>query len=119
LESVRSNIAFIQKKVFGPSDLTLIAPGEWDLRKLRSLAKDSHPGVLGMAKLLDRPRLRAVYLNYLKATGAKSWMGEEWGGDGRSVPKKTDAEFLRAILGDETENTHPLLPFFLWGFDSI
>lgn len=119
LESVRSNIAHVQKKVFGEKDLTLIAPGDWDLKKLRSLAKETQAGVVGMAKLLDRQRLRALYLDYLKAIGQKSWMGDEWGGDGRSVSSKTDSEFLRAILGDQGESSHPLLPFFLWGFDSI
>ncbi len=119
LECVRSNVAFLQKKIFKQQDLTLIAPGEYDLAKLRSLSQESHRGVLGMAKLLDRQRLRALYLDYLKATGNKLWMTDEWGGDGRSMPLKTDAEFMRAVLGEEKPAEHPTLPFFLWGFDSI
>lgn len=119
LEQVRANIARVQRQVFPDRELTLIAPGQYDLKCLRPMALESSTGVLGMVKLLDRPRLRAVYLDYLKATGAKLWMGEEWGGDGRSLPTKTDAEFMRAVLGHAGETPHPVLPFFLWGLDSI
>lgn len=119
LENVRANIARVQKQILPERDLTLIAPGDYDLKTLRNLAVQTTPGVLGMVRLLDRARLRAVYLDYLKAIGAKNWMGEEWGGDGRSVPTKTDQEFTRAVLGDDSPSEHPNLPFFLWGMDSI
>ncbi len=119
MDHVRANVARVQKQFFSDRELTLIAPGRYDLKKLRPLAVETSHGVVGMVKLLDRPRLRALYNDYLKLSGEKAWMGEEWGGDGRSVPTKTDSEFLRAVLGDDGRSAHPVLPFFLWGLDSI
>ncbi len=119
IESLRANIAWVQKQVYPDRELTLIAPGHYDLKLLRAISIGSSDGILGMIKLLDRPRLRALYFDYLKAIGEKSWMGEEWGGDGRSVPTKTEGEFIRGVFGESTPSAHPVLPFFLWGFDSI
>jgi hypothetical protein len=119
LETVRNNIARVQRQFYPSQDLTLIAPAAYDLTVIRSLAQRHSVGVLGMMKLLDRGRLRAVYLDYLKSEGERIWLDESWGGDGRSVSTKTDSEFLKVVFGDESEPEHPLLPFFLWGFDSI
>ncbi len=119
METVRNNIARVQKQFYPSKDLTLIAPAGYDLSVIRPLAKSHSLGVVGMMKLLDRGRLRAVYLDYLKAEGKPLWLDESWGGDGRSVSTKTDSEFLKAVLGDEGVGEHPELPFYLWGFDSI
>jgi GNAT superfamily N-acetyltransferase len=119
LETVRANIARVQRQYFPQTDLTLIAPGSYDLSLLRRMTKEHHVGVVGMMKLLDRQRLRAVYLDYLKASNERNWMDETWGGDGRSPSHRTDAEFMKAVLGDATTTATPKLPFFLWGLDSI
>jgi GNAT superfamily N-acetyltransferase len=119
METVRSNIARVQKQFYPSHNLTLIAPAAYDLSLIRPLAQTHSVGVVGMMKLLDRGRLRAVYLDYLKAVGESNWLDDSWGGDGRSVSTKTDSEFVKAVFGDENEMDHPVLPFFLWGFDSI
>ncbi len=119
LETVRANVARVQKQLMPEKQLTLIAPGDYDLKLLRLMSSDSWEGVLGMVRLLDRQRLRALYLDYLKAIGEKNWMGEEWGGDGRSVPTRTDSDFVSAVIGTDSKPEHPVLPFFLWGLDSV
>lgn len=118
-DSIRANIARVQKLILPDRALSLIAPAHVDLGYLKAFTTECHQGVLGYIRLLDRTRLRAVYLDYLKAVGEKPDLGEEWGGDGRTVSTKTDGEFLVRVLGNQLSPAHPVLPLFLWGLDSI
>lgn len=122
LQAVRDNIAWVQKHHFKDTSLTLIAPSYYDLAPLRAICVQEWPGVIGMMKVLDRGSLMAVYLGHLKRQGiVADWNREKslLVVDGKPHPLADDAAYLRLCFGSEESPSLPVLPFFLWGFDSI
>ena len=122
LLSVRDNIASTQRQFFADKPLTLIAPAYYDLAPLRSIASEEWPGILGLVKILDRGAVLSTYLNYLKRHGHTGQWQREVGKvtiDGQAVSIAQDVDLVKLVLGNEESPLHPVLPFFLWGFDSI
>jgi len=122
LMSVRDNVASTQRQFFPDQPLTLIAPAHYDLAPLRSIASEEWPGVLGLIKILDRGTVMATYLNHLKKLGhVASWQREAGTlkVDGQIYPVGQEGEMTRLVFGNEENPVLPVLPFFLWGFDSI
>jgi hypothetical protein len=73
-------------------------------------------------KVLDLDSLATIYVEYLRSRGIKAdWISEkrrfEIGKDQIAVEREETA--LRLIFGSESPPLHPVLPFFLWGFDSV
>lgn len=104
------NIAWVQTREFPKAELTLICPAYYDAASFRNLARLHWDGVLGLIKILDLPALIEIYKTYLK----KQRLDLPW-----SEPPRDELAGLRAIFGDASPLTHPVLPFFLWGFDSV
>ncbi len=120
-DELRRNVAWVQKRAFPERPLTLIAPYHYRLEALKQIADRTVDGVLGLVKVLDTGKLLALYRNYLRqhAIDAK-WEGDEKVRFGEVViDTSTDEGLLKAVFGGEDAFTHPALPFFLWGFDSI
>ena len=122
LQDLQRNIAHCQRYLLPEIKLTLIAPASVDLGPVKQIAVEKLDGVVGLMKLLDRPKLMATYLDFLK----KSNVPFSWGRErdtlkvnGIELPVRTDADCLALIFGDPTHSAHPALPFFVWGFDSI
>ncbi|MBI1861985.1 MAG: GNAT family N-acetyltransferase [Deltaproteobacteria bacterium] len=120
LTEVSRNIAGTQKHHFKDRPLTLIAPASYDLTKLRALASEEGKGVLGLMHALDRTLLTKIYASFLRGQGV------EFTSDGRIFRFQKDEylsqsgkEALSLVFGDATEPRHPVMPFFLWGYDSI
>lgn len=122
LMAVRDNIASTQKQFFAEQPLTLIAPSHYDLAPLRSIASEEWPGVLGLIKVLDRGTVMANYLNHLKKLGRVASWQRDAGTlkvDGQLYPVQQESDFIKLVFGNEETPVLPVLPFFLWGFDSI
>ena len=73
-------------------------------------------------KVLDKNMLLSTYMNYLKTKKIE----HVWSKDKDSIlfsdsefSVHTDLDVIQLVFGDEVRNSHPRLPFFLWGFDSI
>lgn len=122
LEALRQNIAWVQRNAYPEQGLTLIAPASLELRSLEAMAERTWNGVVGLVKLLDRRALMASYLAWLRKRGIEGrWnsidgvmhLGEE------RIALKKDEDYLMLVLGSELTPTRPVLPFFLWGLDSI
>ncbi len=119
---VQRNVAYCQRQFFPEKEMTLIAPAHYDLGMLRQIATERWDGILGLIKVLDRRMLISIYTDYLKKNSVHCVWGKDFEHltiNGQVYPSKTDAELLLLILGDATTSSHPVLPFFLWGFDSI
>ncbi len=95
-------ISWIQKNDYQDRPLTLISPPYEELEALESIAEFGWNGVLGMIKILDLP---AILKSYQKLYG-KSAIEES------SLPPEV-------LYFGNGATSHPTLPFFLWGFDSI
>jgi len=116
-------ISYVQKNILPENDLTLIAPDKVDLNPIKQFAIEKWNGAVGLFKILDRTMLLSLYENYLnKHQILYSWNREQNGilfGKEEAF-LRNDQEILQVIFGEgETPQTHPELPFFLWGFDSI
>jgi predicted N-acetyltransferase YhbS len=120
-DELRRNVAWVQRSVFADRALTLIAPYHYRMEGLRQIAEKSWEGVLGLVKVLDRGKLLALYRDYLRECRPDAkWERDEavFFGDQR-METASDEGLLKTVLGGEGAFTHPALPFFLWGFDSI
>ncbi len=121
LFEIQRNIAWVQKYHFSKVELTLIGPAEEAWAPIRSIAHSSWEGVVGLIKVLDREALFLVYKRYLKKRGMDYHVLRsgviEVEGHRRSIG--TEGELLATVLGGEEMTTHPRLPFYIWGFDSI
>jgi GNAT superfamily N-acetyltransferase len=119
---IQRNIAHCQRYLFPDRPLTMIAPAFYDLGPLRQMAVEKWDGVLGMVKVLDKGKLLAAYYDYLK----KSEIPFQWDRDrenftvnNTSMPLRSDLDALTVVLGTDQKSDKPVLPIFLWGFDSI
>lgn len=119
---VQRNIAFCQREYFKENPLTLIAPAEYDISVLKQLAEEKWDGVLGLIKVLDKNVLLSTYMNFLKTKK----VDHVWSKNKDSILFSdsefsivTDSDIVQLVFGNETKNTHPTLPLFFWGFDSI
>ncbi len=116
-------ITYAQKQLYPDTPLTLIAPAKMDLNPIKQFACERWNGAVGLFKVLDRTMLLRLYENYLRKLEVKySWNREKngilFGKD--EVFARNDQELISMVFGEgETPQTHPELPFFLWGFDSI
>lgn len=120
---LQKNIAYCQKHFFPEKQLTLIAPHDYELTGFKQIASEKWDGILGLVKVLDRNRLISTYSDYLRKIGTDfKWDREresiEFEG-GKKLVTKTDGELIRTVFGEGTLVTTPVLPLFLWGFDSI
>lgn len=120
--SLADGISTAQKTYFAENPLTLIAPAQADTADFARIAEQDWEGVLGMMKVLDRTELLKTYQHYLqKVEIPASWEADRLAvtiGETRFA-LGTDREVLNLVFGGEEKATHPALPFFLWGFDSI
>ena len=94
----------------------------WSAAPLRSIASEEWPGVLGLIKVLDRGTVMANYLNHLKKLGRVASWQRDAGTlkvDGQLYPVQQESDFIKLVFGNEETPVLPVLPFFLWGFDSI
>lgn len=119
---VQRNIAYCQRECFPENPLTLIAPAEYDISILKQMAEEKWDGVLGLIKVLDKNVLLSTYMNYLKTKKIE----HVWSRERDSILFSdsefsivTEADVVQLVFGNEAKNTHPTLPVFLWGFDSI
>jgi GNAT superfamily N-acetyltransferase len=122
ISEVQRNISYCQRQFFADKPLTLIAPGDLDISILRQISEEKWDGVLGLIKVLDKNMLLSTYMNYLKTKKIE----HVWSKDKDSIlfsdsefSVHTDLDVIQLVFGDEVRNSHPRLPFFLWGFDSI
>lgn len=122
LEDLQKNIAYCQKHFYPTKPLTLIAPADDELAPIKQIAVEKWEGVLGLMRVLDRNLLISIYSDYLRKSGIEC----KWEKDkefvevsGVKIPTKTDSELLKMIFGEGAGALHPVLPLFLWGFDSI
>ena len=122
LSEVQRNISFCQEHFFSNSPLTLIAPGDYDISALNKISEKKWEGVLGLIKVLDKSRLLSTYMNFLKL----KQVDHIWSKDKDSIlfaetefSVNEEKEVIQLVFGDEMAPTHPVMPFFLWGFDSI
>lgn len=86
------------------------------------MAEEKWDGVLGLIKVLDKNVLLSTYMNYLKTKKIE----HVWSRERDSILFSesefsivTEADVVQLVFGNESKNTHPTLPVFLWGFDSI
>lgn len=122
LSEVQRNIGFCQATFFKDQPLTLIAPSFYDLGPIKQIAEEKWEGVLGLVRLLDKNYLLSSYVDYMRKLNHTVNMDkfrEVIEINGKKFPIKTDSECLKTVLGDEMGEMHPVLPLFLWGFDSI
>jgi GNAT superfamily N-acetyltransferase len=122
LYELQRNIAYCQKNIFADRPLTLIAPAFCDLGPVQQMAVERWDGVLGLVKVLDRGKLLAAYYDYLKAVNIPFTHDRERERikiQSFEMSLKSDQEALGVVLGNESLLRHPVLPIFLWGFDSI
>ena len=122
ISEVQRNISFCQRNYFSEKPLTLIAPSDCDVSMLKQISEDKWEGVLGLVKVLDRNMLLSTYMNFLKERN----IDHVWSRDKDAIlfsneefALKTDLDIIQLVLGDEDRHHHPVLPLFLWGFDSI
>lgn len=122
MSELRRNVAWVQGHVFPNTPLVMIAPSYYDLMPLAELATVQKAGVLGLIKILDLGALWKIYSTYLKTLSVPTEWDKKRGvfhvGD-EEIPVAREDEVLRLIFGDESSPSHPVLPFFLWGFDSV
>ena len=122
ISEVFRNVAWVQKHRFEGKNLTLIAPSHYELGPLEAAALASWQGVLGLVKVLDRRKLIALYLNYLREIEMPHELTKDETLEmmDEKFDLKDEESLLRVVLGNNTlDTTHPVLPFFLWGLDSI
>ncbi len=120
LAEVQKNIAGTQKHFFNDRSLTMIAPASYELSKIRAIASQEGKGVVGTLAVLDRSMLVSHYSSFLRREGVEhSLVGSKLRFQKDEFPFVTSKEVLQHIFGDAGEPRHPVLPFFLWGFDSI
>ncbi len=119
---VQRNIAYCQSQYFPDKPLTLIAPAEYDISILKQIAEDKWEGVLGLIKVLDKNLLLSTYMNYLKTKRIE----HVWSKNKDSILFSnsefsivTEGDVVQLVFGSETLYSHPTVPFFVWGFDSI
>lgn len=110
ISELRRNIAWVQTRYFPLAELTLISPAYYDRQSFQDMARLQWDGVLGLIKVLDPTALISVYREFLR----KHSLALPW-----DEPPRDEAELLRVIFGDASPPAHPVLPFFLWGFDSV
>ncbi len=122
LSEVQRNISYCQKNPFSDRPLTLIAPAQSDISILKQISEEKWEGALGLIKILEKNLLLSTYMNYLKTKNIE----HVWSKNKDSIlfsetefSIQTDTDVIQLVFGDENRNTHPTLPFFLWGFDSI
>jgi GNAT superfamily N-acetyltransferase len=111
LPSLVSNIGYCQKNIFKEQKLTLIAPFQGNKGVLSEIAEREWDGSLGLIKILDRPKLIACYREFVAQNKIEY--------PKRDFTQATDLECIHWIFGKEGENSPSVLPFFLWGFDSV
>ncbi len=77
---------------------------------------------MGLIKVLDKSRLLSTYMNFLKL----KQVDHIWSKDKDSIlfaetefSVNEEKEVIQLVFGNEMAPTHPVMPFFLWGFDSI
>ena len=120
LSALRENIMGTQKHFFPDRPLTLIAPASYDLSQIRTLASEEKKGVLGLLTVLDKSLLLRLFANYLRGHGAEyRTTGNAFVFGKGEYPTETMADVVRLVFGGAGESKHPVLPFFLWGLDSI
>lgn len=122
IDDVQQSVARVQKEWFAGEDLTLIAPKHYDVGPLLRISSVHWDGVLGLIRVLDRNQLLCLYRDYLRSLGvAFSYQREKnlaLVGDS-TFDVSADFSIIRLVFGDDHPAHHPVLPFFLWGFDSI
>lgn len=122
LADLQKNISYCQKQFYPQKPLTLIAPSDYELGPINEIAVEKWNGVLGLVKILDRQRLISIYSDYLRKLQCDfKWDREKESIEigGNIISTKTDPELLRLVFGAGIEAAYPVLPLFLWGFDSI
>jgi len=119
---VATGVARSVRDRFAGASLTLISPAYVDTRPFQAKASASWEGVLGLVQILDPTRAMDDYRAYLSTLGISfSWdrskrraiVGEE------RISVEGTGDLARLILGSEASGERPVLPFFLWGFDSV
>lgn len=122
ISEVQRNIAYTQSHNYQDKPLTLIAPAEYDISVLKQMAEDKWEGVLGLIKVLDKNLLLSTYMNYLKTKKIE----HVWSREKDSIlfsesefSLVTEGDVVQLVFGTETRHSHPTVPLFLWGFDSI
>lgn len=122
-QDVLQSITYAQRELYPDKELTLIAPMRVDLNPIKQFAKERWNGAVGLFKVLDRTMLLSLYENYLRKLDVQySWNREKNGilFGKQEVFARNDQELIQMVFGEgEVAESHPELPFFLWGFDSI
>lgn len=123
LENVLKIVSHCQKNILKQEPLTLIAPENFDLNPIRQYATERWEGVVALFKILDRTMLLSLYENYLNQNEIPYHWNRENNGivfDHQEIFARNDEETLHLLFGQGPAlKTHPELPFYLWGFDSI
>lgn len=121
-DEVAQNISWVQRNHFRQHNLTLIAPAHYHLREIDHIASAQWYGVLGMMRVLNRPKLIATYLDHVKRVGYEATYFRRdniirFPEGVASVVR--DEDLLNLVFGEGAFPEYPAIPFFLWGFDSI
>lgn len=122
INDVQQNVAYVQRHFFPDENLTLIAPKHYNLGPLYRIASTNWDGILGLINVLDRAKVLAIYGNYLRSQGVSHSYDkkrEVLCFAEKEVDVSTDYRVMKLVFGDNTTATFPVIPFFLWGLDSV